>query len=97
MYVVTVEFRIFPEHVDAFRQAITENAAASLKTEVDCHQFDVCTDDADPTLIYLYELYTDAEAFQTHLKTAHFLEMNARTASWVVGKAVKTFKRIQPA
>jgi quinol monooxygenase YgiN len=96
MYAVVVEFRIQADHVQAFHQAIVENARLSVESEVGCHQFDVCCDPAHPALFLLYELYDDESAFEVHLQSSHFLRMNALTAPWVESKTVKTMTRVQP-
>jgi len=95
MLVVVVEFRILPAHVQAFDRAITENARLSVESEVGCHQFDVCRDPADSALFYLYELYDDEAAFQAHLESAHFRQMNTATAPWVEAKTVRKLQRVQ--
>jgi (4S)-4-hydroxy-5-phosphonooxypentane-2,3-dione isomerase len=82
--------------VQAFHEAIVENAGLSLETEPGCRQFDVCRRPGDPTLFFLYELYDDEAAFQAHLQSAHFLEMNARTADWVTAKQVWRYWRVHP-
>jgi hypothetical protein len=56
--------------VQAFHQAIVDNARLSLKPKPGCHRFDVCRDPGDPTLFFLYELYDDEAAFQAHLAVA---------------------------
>jgi quinol monooxygenase YgiN len=91
-----VEFRIKPEHVDAFAQAIEENARASRDTEPGCRQFDVCRDPADAQHFFLYELYDDEAAIQEHLQSAHFLSMNATSAGWVESKTVRRYERTAP-
>ncbi len=93
MQALVVEFRIEAAHIDAFAQAIAENAGLSLD-EPGCRQFDVCRDPADPALFFLYELYDDQAAIEAHLQTAHFLQMSALTANWVVGKTVRCFIRL---
>jgi len=96
MLTVIVEFRILPAHVQAFHQAIVDNARLSLETEVGCRQFDVCRDPSDPALFFLYELYDDEAAFQAHLQSPHFLQMTSATASWVDAKVVRKLRRTQP-
>jgi quinol monooxygenase YgiN len=95
MLALVVEFRIKPAHIDAFAIAIRANAKASVDTEPGCRQFDVCRDPADPALFFLYELYDDEAAIQAHLQSAHFLQMNSATASWVDAKQVRTLTRSQ--
>ncbi len=96
MQVLVVEFRIKPDFIAAFETAIVENARASRDTEPGCRQFDVCRDPKDPALFFLYELYDDEAAVQAHLQTAHFLHMNAATASWVDGKKIWRYERLAP-
>lgn len=97
MQVLVVEFLIHPAWVEPFRAAITENARASRQTEAGCRQFDVCIDPANPELFFLYELYDDEAAVQAHLRSEHFLQMNALTAAWVKDKRVWRYERVAPA
>ena len=94
MFAVCVTFRIKPESLDAFLPLMLENARASLADEPGCHQFDVCQNPADPAEIFLYELYDDAAAFETHKSMAHFKRFDAETADMVATKHVQTFARL---
>ncbi len=96
MYVITVTFEIDPEHVDDFRAAMETQARTSLEEEDGCLQFDVCGDPDDPTVCFLYEIYTDREAFDVHLASAHFKSFDATVAPWVASKTVKAFERTWP-
>jgi autoinducer 2-degrading protein len=96
MQALIVEFRIKPAHVGDFERAIVDNARASRETEPGCRQFDVCRDPADASLFFLYELYDDEAAVQAHLRSAHFLQMNEATASWVDKKTVWRYTRVAP-
>lgn len=92
MLVVTVDFRIKPPFVDAFRKEMVANARASREREPGCRRFDVAYSPADPTLVVLYELYDDAAAFQQHVRSEHFRTFDAAVASWVAGKEVRQFE-----
>jgi autoinducer 2-degrading protein len=94
-FVVTVHFVAKPEHREAFRAAMVENAAASRQTEPGCRQFDVC-ETPDGQSIFLYEIYDDEGAFRAHLATAHYLRFNETTAPWVAEKRVVTYHRLDP-
>jgi autoinducer 2-degrading protein len=96
MQALVVEFRIQPQFVHDFAAAIEDNARASRETEPGCRQFDVCRDPADPALFFLYELYDDDAAIQAHLQSAHFLQMDQRTAGWVQSKVVRRLQRTAP-
>ena len=94
-FVVTVAFRVKPEHRAAFREAILANAAASVAGEPGCSAFDVC-EKADGSEIFLYEIYDDEAAFKAHLATGHFKRFDALVASWVAEKRVLTYNRLNP-
>jgi quinol monooxygenase YgiN len=96
MLALVVEFRIRAQHIEAFDGAIRANARASLDTEPGCRQFDVCRDPTDPALFFLYELYDDEAAIQAHLRSPHFLQMDAATAGWVESKVVRKMRRMPP-
>ena len=94
MFVVTVQFDIALEHADRFLSEMNANAEASVRLEEGCLQFDVCT--GEPGTVFLYEVYDSEEAFQVHLKSAHFLSFNATTTPWVTAKSVTTYRRSYP-
>jgi (4S)-4-hydroxy-5-phosphonooxypentane-2,3-dione isomerase len=96
MLALVVEFRIHAAHVAAFEAAILANARASREGEPGCRQFDVCRDPADPAVFHLYELYDDEAAIQAHLRSSHFLQMDALTAAWVQDKRVRKLLRQAP-
>ena len=94
MFAVIVTFTLKPGAMQAFMPLITENAATSLRVEPGCHQFDVATDPARPDDVFLYELYTDASAFEAHLATEHFIAFDAAVAEHIAAKDVKTYSRV---
>jgi (4S)-4-hydroxy-5-phosphonooxypentane-2,3-dione isomerase len=96
MYVVTVEFTIDPAQWKDFLPLMLDNARRSREGESGCRQFDVCTDDAKPGVVYLYELYDNRAAFDTHLASAHFKSFALATQAMIRNKVVATWNRIAP-
>jgi len=92
-YAVVVTFLVAPEHRAAFRSAVLENAAASLRLEPGCSVFDVC-EGADGTEIFLYEIYDSEAAFKEHLATEHFRRFDVLVTPWVREKRVLTYHRL---
>ena len=90
MYVVAVLFEIEEAHAGAFREAILENAATSLREEAGCRRFDVAFGE-DGRRCFLYELYADRAAFDVHLESEHFRAFGEATAPMVRGKRVETY------
>jgi quinol monooxygenase YgiN len=67
-------------------------AAESLR-EAGCSQFDVCVDPSATDRVFLYEVYSDREAFAAHLESAHFKDFDAATRPWVKAKQVAQWRR----
>lgn len=73
MFVVTAEFRIKPDRIDDFKELIDEQARRSIAEEPGCRQFDVCQREGVPEVFLLYEVYTDARAFdEEHIGVPRF-------------------------
>ena len=94
MFAVTVTFSLKSGCTEAFLPLMYQNARASLDNEAGCLQFDVATDDARPDEVFLYEVYSDAAAFDTHLGTTHFQAFDAATASMIAAKEIKTYRGV---
>tara|TARA_R110002110_G_scaffold3670_6_gene19005 strand:+ start:4374 stop:4658 length:285 start_codon:yes stop_codon:yes gene_type:complete len=93
MHAILVWFDVEPQRRADFHEAMMAQAANSLALEPDCHYFDVCTSKDQPNRFFLYELYTDAAAFQTHLDSAHFKSFNEKVTPWVTAKSVESWQR----
>lgn len=96
MYIVTVEFTIQPERMQAFMPLMVANARASRELEPGCRQFDVCLDPGAPNIVFLYEAYDDRAAFEAHLAAAHFRSFDAAVRDMVAAKMVRTYMRSDP-
>lgn len=94
MFAVTVQFQVRPGHQEEFLTLMYENARTSLLDELECHQFDVCTDPARPYEVFLYELYSNEDAFQSHLTTDHFKSFDAAVAPIIADKTVRTYTQV---
>ncbi|MGZ2258812.1 putative quinol monooxygenase [Roseobacter sp. A03A-229] len=94
MFAVVVTLQIKPEAILAFMPLMAQNAKTSLTEEPGCHQFDVATDDARPDEVFLYELYSNAAAFDAHLASTHFKAFDAATAHMIANKSVTTYAQV---
>ncbi len=95
MYAVTVTFDIEPGHEDDFRAAVTRQAENSVNNEPDCERFDFSVDPNDPSRFFLYEIYKDEAAFQTHLASDHYANFSATTEPWVKAKVGARFLNVR--
>jgi quinol monooxygenase YgiN len=89
MFVVCVEFEIEPNQTDVFMTAARINAEQSFNQEVGCQQFDVCQDRDFPNSVFLYEVYDDEAAFETHKLTQHYVSFNQAIVGMVVNKSIR--------
>lgn len=90
MLIIAVTFTVDRAHQGAFREAIVANAKTSLEVEDGCLRFDVC-ERAQEAVFFLYEQYTDDDAFAAHLRSAHFLEFDKLSAPWILNKQVERY------
>ncbi len=88
MFAVCVTFELAEGQMDRFWPLMKANAAASLRLEDDCHQFDVCR---EGDVVFLYELYTDRAAFDRHLQEAHFRSFDSAVQGMIDRKDVSTY------
>ena len=93
MFAVTVTIHVKGDKIKAFSEAVTIQSQKSLSNESGCHHFDVCFDIDDPERIFLYEIYTDRQAFDTHLKTDHFHNFITTVKDWIVSKTDEFWER----
>ncbi len=73
MHIYQFHHYIKPEFVEAYKDAIVENARETFK-ESGIIRFDVLQDKEDPTHFSLIEVYRDMAAREAHLETKHFLK-----------------------
>lgn len=91
MFAVSVTFDIHRDRFTAFLEKMRVQAETSLAEEPGCLRFDVWTDRCRPGTVFLYEIYSDAAAFDRHLESAHFRAFDREVAPMVAGKSVETY------
>ena len=74
MFSLVVQMQVRPERREEFLAGMAANAEASVRDEPGCLRFDVSAVAADANRFFLYELYTDAEAFEAHKASPHFAQ-----------------------
>ncbi|MFD2094086.1 putative quinol monooxygenase [Blastococcus deserti] len=72
MFSLVVQMQVRPGAREEFLAGMAANAEASVRDEPGCLRFDVSAVAADGNRFFLYELYTDAEAFEAHKASPHF-------------------------
>lgn len=96
MFVLWVTVQVRPEYREEFLDAITANAAASVRDEPGCLSFDVIELASGDNRFAFYEKYADADAFHVgHKGAPHFAQWRAVAEQVLVaGSQVNTFGTI---
>ena len=97
MFILIVNLKVKPEHVEAFRAATLENASNSIQ-EPGILRFDVLEHTDDPTRFALYEVYRDDSAPAKHRETAHYNKwVQAVTDMLAELRTRTTYRNLHPA
>ena len=88
-FAIIVKFTLKPGMADAFRPLILENAAASVRDEPTCRQFQVLNDEQNSEIIFLYEVYEDAAALEAHRETPHFKKFFASANEMIAEREIQ--------
>lgn len=83
MLVRISEIEIHPEHLDAYKAILNEEAEASVRLEPGVIAIFPMFQKDDATQVRILEIYQDQEAYQSHLKTEHFLAYKTTTLHMV--------------
>jgi (4S)-4-hydroxy-5-phosphonooxypentane-2,3-dione isomerase len=86
MFSLMVQMEIRPGRRAEFLAGMAANAESSVRDEPGCLRFDVCAVGSDENRFVLYELYTDAAAFEAHKASPHFARWRTVAEQVVVGQ-----------
>ena len=86
MFSLVVQMEVRSDRREEFLAGMTANAEASVRDEPGCLRFDVSAAADDPNRFFLYELYTDAAAFEAHKASPHFARWRSVAGGVVVSQ-----------
>jgi (4S)-4-hydroxy-5-phosphonooxypentane-2,3-dione isomerase len=87
--VILVEFDVSPDKRAEFRRMMLENAAASMRDEPGCRQFDVLEPVGQPEgRFILYEIYEDEAAFDAHTSTPHYQLFSEEVSAMIIERKI---------
>ncbi len=87
MMVRISEIEIHPQHLDEYKAILKEEAEASVRLEKGVIAIFPMFQKDNPTQVRILEMYEDQQAYQSHLKTEHFLKYKTTTLHMV--KSIK--------
>jgi quinol monooxygenase YgiN len=82
-YIRIAELEIDPAQLANFHAAIKESVETAVRVEPGVLALYAVSGKDDPARIRVFEIYTDADAYKTHLETPHFKKFRATTAAMV--------------
>jgi (4S)-4-hydroxy-5-phosphonooxypentane-2,3-dione isomerase len=86
MFSLMVQMEVRPGRRAEFLAGMAANAESSVRDEPGCLRFDVCAVGSGENRFVLYELYTDAAAFEAHKASPHFARWRTVAEQVVVGQ-----------
>ncbi|WP_341841717.1 putative quinol monooxygenase [Chitinophaga caseinilytica] len=97
MMVRIAELEIDSVSLPAYKAILAEEAAASIKLEPGVIAIFPMFDKARPAQVRILEIYASREAYESHLKTAHFIKYKTATAKMVKSLRLPDMEAIDPA
>jgi quinol monooxygenase YgiN len=80
---LVVKIQMKAEFREQFIKEMWADAIGSEKNEPGCLMFNIVNDAADPNILYLFEVYKDADAVEAHKKMPHFVKWLETTKEWL--------------
>ena len=97
MLILHVNVHVKEEHIEAFRRATIQNAAASVQ-EPGIARFDVIQQADDPARFVLVEVYRNLDATVKHKQTSHYLTWTATVTDMLAEPRTRlTYENVFPA
>ena len=81
MHVIVSTHKIKHEHLEEYLANLRRHAETSA-AEPGCIRFEVLQELDDPTVVCLYEVFRDADAFKVHQHSEHHDRWMAMSADW---------------
>jgi autoinducer 2-degrading protein len=93
VYINAVDLVVIPSEMPKFLEAIKENGANAVK-EPGCREFNITVMANNPNHVFLYEVYDNEAALNTHRQTEHFKKYQAATANMIADRNVRAMSLI---
>jgi len=77
------EIEVHPQHLEAYKAILTEEAEASVRLEKGVVAIFPMFQRENPAQVRILEIYQDERAYRSHLETAHFLKYKTETLHMV--------------
>ena len=90
------ELEIFPQYLTEYKAILQEEAAASIAKEPGVIVIFPMAEAEHPTKLRILEIYANKAAYESHLKTPHFLHYKTSTAKMVASLKLVEMESLDP-
>jgi len=77
------KIQVYPQYLDEYKIALAEHAKAAVLLEPGVLALQAVYDRSNPLNVTVFEVYASEKAYQSHLKTKHFLKYKNGTLKMV--------------
>lgn len=82
-YVRVAEIEVDPAQLESYKIAAREEIEKSVHIEAGVLALYAVAEKDNPASIFVFEMYTDADAYKAHLETPHFMKYKAVTQNMI--------------
>src|SRR4051812_44370609 len=82
-YVRIAELEIDPAQMERFKDATKEVGETSVRVEPGCLVLYAVSEKENPARVIVFEIYRDADAYQSHIQAPHFKQFRTATDNMV--------------
>ena len=86
--VLLVELKTAQGQREAYLARAREHRGNVIANEPGCQRFDIVVPDDGADMVYLYEVYADEAALETHMNTAYMQEYRADTGPMIAERTL---------
>jgi len=95
-FAIFVTVKLHPGGADQFRPLILANAKSAVRDEPDCHLFHVLHSEDEPDTFHFYEVYTNAQALETHREQPHFIKYTELATPLIAERQIQRVGVLNP-
>jgi quinol monooxygenase YgiN len=77
------DIEIYPDQLEKYKAALTEEIAASIRTEPGVITLYAVSEKGHPEQIQIFEIYRNTASYEAHLKSPHFVKYKQQTQQMV--------------
>ena len=95
-FAIFVTVKLHPGSAETFKPLILANAQLAVRDEPDCHLFHVLHSEDEPDTFCFYEVYTNAEALDTHREQPHFKKYTELASALLAERHIQRVSVLNP-